>query len=574
MRYICSILLASILFCSNAFTANASNKIKFIDVTAEAGIVFQHVDGRSGKKFLLETLGSGALFLDYNLDGYIDLYIVNATTIPLPTQNKDMKSNHTNLPTNVLYHNNGNGTFSDVTVKAGVGDTGYGVGCASADIDNDGYPEIFVTNYGTNRLYYNNGDGTFTDITETARVGDKRWGTGCAFLDYDLDGDVDLYVVNYMEFSTDGNQGWMSRGARIYCSPVDQMDGTRFKSEADILYRNNGDTTFTDVTDIAGISHRGLGLAVTVGDYDNDGDPDIHVAHDMEPDILYQNSGDGTFSDITDITGTGYDDTGIPGSGMGSAFGDYNNDGYLDLLVSNAPSQPVLLYQNEAAMFYNDVSYASGIGAVTLTDFKWAVAFFDYNNDSLQDIYVSNGHLQDNIEAYTDDTYPQKDLILQNSKLDNKYLYTDVSTDVGLSDITKYVGRGAAFGDYDNDGDIDIFLNHSNQPAKLLRNDGGNSNNWITIHTIGTMSNTSGIGTRVKLKTSTLSLQKEVHSGSSYLSQNDLRLHFGLGKCSEVKKLELHWQSGHIDTFFNIKSNQTIVIKEKHGISIPKPKRK
>lgn len=574
MRYICSILLTSILFYSNAFTANAYNKVKFIDVTAEAGIVFQHVDGRSGKKFLLETLGSGALFLDYNLDGYIDLYIVNATTIPLPTQNLSLKSSHTNLPKNVLYHNNGNGTFSDVTAKAGVGDTGYGVGCASADIDNDGYPEIFVTNYGTNRLYYNNGDGTFTDITETARVGDKRWGTGCAFLDYDLDGDVDLYVVNYMEFSTDGNQGWMSRGARIYCSPVDQMDGTRFKSETDILYRNNGDSTFTDVTDIAGISHRGLGLAVAVGDYDNDGDPDMHVAHDMEPDILYQNNGDGTFSDITDITGTGYDNTGIPGSGMGSAFGDYNNDGYLDLLVSNAPSQPVLLYQNEAAMFFNDVSYISGIGAITLTDFKWAVDFFDYNNDGLQDIYVSNGHLQDNIEAYTDDTYPQKDLILQNSKLDNKYLYTDVSADVGLSDITKYVGRGAAFGDYDNDGDIDIFLNHSNQPAKLLRNDGGNSNNWITVHTIGTKSNTSGIGTRVKLNTDTLSLQKEVHSGSSYLSQNDLRLHFGLGKNSEVKKLELHWQSGQIDTFFNIKSNQTVIIKEKHSISIPKRKRK
>ena len=492
------------------------------------------------------------------------------TTIPLPTQNKALRRNHTNLPKNLLYHNNGNGTFSDVTGKADVGDTGYGVGCASADIDNDGYPEIFVTNYGTNRLFYNNGDGTFTDITDTATVGDKRWGTGCAFLDYDSDGDVDLYVVNYMEFSTDANEGWMSRGARIYCSPVDQMDGTRFKSEADILYRNNGDNTFTDVTETAGISHRGLGLAVAVGDYDNDGDPDLHVAHDMEPDILYQNNGDGTFSDITDITGTGYDDKGIPGSGMGSAFGDYNNDGYLDLLVSNAPSQPVLLYQNEAAMFFNDVSYSSGIGAVTLTDFKWAVDFFDYNNDGLQDIYISNGHLQDNIETYTDATYPQKDLILQNRKLNNKYLYTDVSADVGLSDITENVGRGATFGDYDNDGDIDIFLNHSNQPAKLLRNDGGNNNNWITIHTIGTKSNTTGIGTKVKLTAGTLSLQKEVHSGSSYLSQNDLRLHFGLGKISKVKKLELHWQSGHIDTFFNINANQTVIIKEKHGILIPK----
>ena len=568
MKSIYLTLLTSVIFSTNAIT-----EVKFVDVTAESGIVFQHVDGRSGEKYLLETLGSGALFLDYNLDGYLDLYIVNATSIPLPTQNRNLKSNHDNLPKNVLYHNNGNGTFSDVTAIAGVGDTGYGVGCASADIDNDGYPEIFVTNYGTNRLYYNNGDGTFTDITEKAGVGDKRWGTGCAFLDYDFDGDVDLYVVNYMEFSTDGNNGWMSRGTRIYCSPVDQMDGTRFKSESDILYQNNGDNTFTDVTKTAGITHRGLGLAVAVGDYDNDGDPDMHIAHDMEPDILYRNNGDGSFSDITDVTGTGYDENGIPGSGMGSAFGDYDNDGYLDLVVSNAPSQPVLLYKNEDTIYFDDVSFESKIGGVTLTDFKWAVTFFDYNNDGLQDIYVSNGHLQDNIEKYTDDTYEQKDLILQNSKLDNKYSFTDVSAKVGLADITENVGRGAAFGDYDNDGDIDLFLNHSNQSAKLIRNDGGNSNNWIKIHTIGTKSNASGIGTRVKLKTGTLTLQKEVHSGSSYLSQNDLRLHFGLGKNSEVKKLELHWQSGHIDSFTNIRSNQTVIIKEKHGISILEPKK-
>lgn len=561
MRYVCLQLLTLVFFTTNAFT-----EVKFVDVTAQSGIVFRHFDGRTGEKYLLETLGSGALFFDYNLDGNLDLYIVNASTIPSLTDENNSNPTLTELPKNKLYQNQGDSTFADVTAKAGVGDLGYGVGCASADINNDGFPELYVTNYGTNRLFFNNGDGTFSDITKEAGVGDKRWGTSCAFLDYDLDGYVDLYVVNYMEFSIDGNSGWISKGERIYCSPVDQMDGTRFVSESDMLYRNNGDNTFTDVTFSAGIAHRGLGLAVAVGDYDNDGDPDLHIAHDMEPDILYQNNGNGTFTDITDITGTGYDENGIPGSGMGSAFGDYDNDGYLDLVVSNAPSQPVLLYKNETALYFNDVSYDSKIGRVTLTDFKWAVDFFDYNNDGLQDIYVSNGHLQDNIEKYSDATYVQTDLILQNNLMLKRNTFTDVSTDVGLTEITKNVGRGATFGDYDNDGDIDIFLNHSNQSAKLLRNDGGNSKNWIAIHTIGTSSNGSGIGTKVTVKTGTLSLFKEVHSGSSYLSQNDLRLHFGLGEYKEVKTLEVRWQSGHVDTFENLKANQTITIKEKHGI--------
>ena len=561
MRYVCLLLLSSVFFINSAFT-----DVKFVDVTVQSGIVFQHYDGRNGEKYLLETLGSGALFFDYNLDGNLDLYIVNASTIPSLSYQSNSDATLTGLTKNKLYQNQGNGTFADVTTEAGVGDLGYGVGCASADINNDGFPEIYVTNFGSNRLFYNNGDGTFSDITKKAGVGDDRWGTACAFLDYDLDGDVDLYVVNYMKFSIDGNSGWMSRGERIYCSPVDQMDGTRFVSESDSLYQNNGDNTFTDVTKAAGIEHRGLGLAVAVGDYDNDGDPDLHIAHDMEPDILYQNNGDGTFTDITDITGTGYDENGVPGSGMGSAFGDYDNDGYLDLVVSNAPSQPVLLYKNEDASYFNDVSYDSKIGGVTLTDFKWAVEFFDYNNDGLQDIYVSNGHLQDNIEKYSDATYAQTDLILQNNLIRNKYTFTDVSSDVGLTLITKNVGRGAAFGDYDNDGDIDIFLNHSNQSAKLLRNDGGNSNNWITIHTIGTKSNVSGIGTKVIVKTGTLSLLKEVHCGSSYLSQNDLRLHFGLGEYKEVMDLEVHWQSGNVEKYENLKVNQTITIKEKHGI--------
>ena len=557
MRHICSIIFCFIISISFSYA-----QVKFTDVTEKAGIDFHHIDGRTGDKYLIETLGSGAVFLDYDSDGDQDLYIVNASNIP-PT---DDTKNHLNPATNTLYRNNGDGTFSDVTMRAGVGDTGYGVGCAAADINNDGYPEIYVTNYGINRLYLNNGNGTFTDISVKAGVGDKRWGTGCAFLDYDLDGYIDLYVVNYMQYSVNSEKGLIIQGVKTYGSPTDQIDINNFKSESDILYRNNRDGTFTDVTKQAGINHRALGLAVAVGDYDNDGDPDIHIANDMEPDLLYQNNGDGTFTDITDFSGAGYDENGMPGSGMGSTFGDYDNDGFLDLAVSNASSYPVILYQNENALYFSDISYTSGVGAVTLPYFKWAVEFFDYNNDGLQDLYVSNGHLQDNISLFSDATYPQEDLLFQNTKIENKHTFTNVSNKVGLSQHTMMVGRGAVFGDYDNDGDTDIFLNHSNQPAKLLRNDGGNKNNWITIQTIGTKSNASGIGTRIKLTAGDLTQMKEVHSGSSYLSQNDLRLHFGLNKNTVIDKLELNWPSGKKQQFTNLKANQILQIHEENGL--------
>lgn len=567
MRDICCILL-----CLVAISTLAYPEVQFVDATATSGIAFRHVDGRTGEKFLIETLGSGALFFDFDADGALDLYIMNATHIPPSVQDDGATAR---LPRNALYQNNGDETFTDITLKAGVGDTGYGVGCAAADVNSDGYPEIYVTNYGSNRLYHNNGDGTFTDVTQKAGVGDSRWGTSCAFLDYDLDGDVDLYVVNYMKFSIAENRWWETRGIRTYCSPTDQIAGSHFVGEPDVLYRNNGDGTFTDITQAAGISHRALGLAVAVGDYDNDGYPDLHVANDMEADLLYRNNGDGTFTEAADLTGTGYDENGIPGSGMGSAFGDYDNDGYLDLIVSNASSLPVLLYHNEKTQFFTDVSFTSGVGAVTLPYFKWAVEFLDYNNDGLLDIFVANGHLQENIARFSDATYAQADLLFRNVHRDGRHHFTDVSAEVGLTQLPKKVGRGAAFGDYDNDGDIDIFLNNSNQPATLLRNDGGNSNNWVTIYAIGTQSNSSGLGTKITVTCKprlqaaphgTLSVVKEVHSGSSYLSQSDLRVHFGLGQHTQINVLELQWPSGLTEQFFNLKPNQILRIKEGSGI--------
>lgn len=532
---------------------------QFVDATAEARITFRHVDGRSGQKYLIETLGSGALFFDYDNDGNLDIYVVNANTIPPSTENR-----------NTLYRNNGDATFTDVTEAAGIGDIGYGVGCAAADIDNDGYTDIYVTNFGANRLYQNNGDATFTDITQKAGVGDERWGTSCAFLDYDLDGDADLYVVNYMKFSLAQNQWWETRGIRTYCSPTDQIAGSHFVSEPDILYRNNGDGTFTDVTEVSGIAHRALGLAVAVGDYDNDGAPDLHIANDMEADLLYQNNRDGTFTETAALTGVGYDENGIPGSGMGSAFGDYDNDGYLDLVVSNAAALPALLYHNERGQFFSDVSYVSGVGAVTLPYFKWAVAFFDYNNDGYLDLYVANGHLQENISLFSDATYAQRDLVFQNNGIERAVSllqeaglprFTDVSAAVGVTQLPPKVGRAAAFGDYDNDGDIDIFLNNSNQPATLLRNEGGNRNHWITVQAIG-----PSIGARITVKAGDLSLIREVRSGASYLSQSDLRVHFGLAEYTQVDSLEIRWPSGRIDKLFNLQADQILQIEEGHQV--------
>ena len=548
LLFILSLLVTDVIF--------AQNHVQFLDVTAEAGIHFKHVDGRSGQKFLLETLGSGAVFFDYDNDGDIDLYIVNAADLPGFTSPL--------APTNALYRNNGDGTFIDVTAEASVGHAGYGVGCAAADYDNDGDQDLYVTNYGSNVLYRNNGDGTFSDVTQKARVGDSRWSTSCAFLDYDLDGDVDLYVVNYMKFSIQENRWWETRGVRTYCSPADQIAGSVFVSESDTLYRNNGDGTFTDVTKDAGVFFRGLGLAIAVGDYDNDGDIDIHIANDMENDYLFRNNGDGTFSDVTFFSGTGYDENGMPGSGMGAAFGDYDNDGHLDLIVSNAAAMPAILYHNAGNGFLADVSFVSGIGQVTLPYFKWAVEFIDYDNDGFSDIFVANGHLQENIELFSDATYAQQDLLFWNRK-NGKFV--DVSMETGFDALPQKVSRAAAFGDYDNDGDIDIFLNNSNQTANLLRNEGGNKNHWLMIKTVGTKSNRDGIGTRIKIVTGSLSQIKEVRSGSSYLSQSDLRVHFGLGEYSKIDRIEVRWPSGLEEQFFDVKVNQRLIFTEGQGIT-------
>ncbi|MAF09227.1 hypothetical protein CMK11_02150 [Candidatus Poribacteria bacterium] len=533
---------------------DAAAQVRYVDVTADAGIRFKHADGRSGRKYLPETLGSGAAFLDYDGDGDIDLYVVNAADLP--------GARSRSLPTNALYRNDGSGHFEDVTAEAGVGDTGYGVGCAVADYDNDGRPDIYVTNYGANVLYRNAGDGTFTNVTDRAGVGDTRWGTSCAFLDVDRDGLLDLYVVNYMEFSTDHNRRWETNGVRTYASPVDQIAGSVFVGERDILYRNSGDGTFTDVTHAAGIVGRGLGLAIAVGDYDDDGDPDIQIANDMEPDFLYRNDGDGSFTNVAPFAGVAYDQDGMPGSGMGASFGDMDNDGLLDLVVSNAASSPALLFRNEGLGMFADVSYRSGVGQVTLPRFQWAAEFLDYDNDGRSDIYIASGHLQDNIALFSEEPYAQPDTLLRN-RGDGRF--ADVSVQTGVAGLTMDVSRGVAAGDIDNDGDLDLLLTNSNRPARLLRNDGGSANRWLMFRTVGTTSNRDGIGARIRVVADGVSQVKEVRSGSGYLSQGDLRLLFGLGNAARAELVEVRWPSGVLDRFHDVPASRIVTLTEGEG---------
>jgi len=526
--------------------------VQFVDVAQAAGLHFKHWNGASPEKYVLETMGSGVAFLDYNNDGLLDIYLVNGGTVPGHPAPAPVR--------NALYRNNGDGTFTDVTDDAGVGGNGYyGMGVAAADYDGDGWTDLFVTTFGRNILYHNNGDGTFTDVTDRAGVAGGGWSTSAAFLDYDRDGRLDLFVARYVNFDFDHNVtcGDPVRRIRAYCHP-DVYDGM-----TSLLYHNNGDGTFTDVSKSSGIAaHVGKGLGVVAADFDEDGWIDIFVANDSMRNFLFRNRGDGTFEEIGIASGAALDESGRPHAGMGTAAGDYDGDGRLDLIVTNLDREYNELYRNLGKGFV-DASYQTGFAAPSLPFVGWGTEFFDYDNDGDLDVLVVNGHVIDNIELFrTDSTYRQRKLLFEN--IGGRF--REVAAQHGAALMVPQVSRGAAFGDYDNDGDVDVVVQNLGGSPELLRNDGGNRNRWISLALEGTKSPRDPIGTRVRCTVAGRVLTRYLAGGGSYLSSSDHRIHIGLGKADRAERIEIQWPSGAKELLENVAAGKFYRVREGQGI--------
>ena len=536
------------LMCVVCLWTPVADAVTFVEVAEASGIHFTHTDGESGKRLFNEQYGSGGGFFDYDNDGYLDIYLINARP-----QGEQIG---TAPPTNILYHNNGDGSFTDVTRVAGMRNTSYGVGATTGDYDNDGHIDLYLTNFGTNALYRNNGDGSFTDVAAAAQVADAGWGTSCAFADFDNDGFLELYVSNYAKYSTDVDKPCYRHDIPVYCGP------SSYPPQPDVFYRNNGDGTFADLTEQSGLlsAPAAHGLGVTVGDSDNDGDADIYVANDQDFNFLFQNRGDGTFEEIGLFSGVSCSDMGEAEAGMGVACADYDNDGRLDITVSNFQNETNTLYRNEGDNFFIDATIPAGIAEHTHRYLGWGIGFLDYDNDGYKDIFVANGHTMDNIaEVDRSTTTPQQNLLFRNL---GDGQFADVTAQMGDGFALMKTSRAAAFGDYDNDGDIDILVTNWNQTTDLLRNDGGNRNNWIQVKAVGTKSNRSAIGARIKVVAGKLTQYAEVKSSGSYLAFSDLRVHFGLKDAGNIDLLEIRWPSGIIDTATNLSVNQKFIAIE------------
>jgi enediyne biosynthesis protein E4 len=514
----------------------------FADVTKAAKIDFVHNSGASSDKLMIETFGSGVAWLDYDTDGFQDLYFING----MPGA------------ANALYRNNRDGTFTDVTEQARVGaKEGYRTGAAVGDFDGDGYPDLFVTALGPDILFRNNRDGTFTDVTAAAGVagGKEDWSTSTGFFDYDRDGDLDLYVANYLDYRISANPycGYRKDGYRMYCNP------TMFDGVPDRLFRNNGNGTFTDVSRAAGIANpAGKGLGVTFCDYDRDGDQDVYVANDMVRNFLYRNNGDGTFTDTAYGAGVGFDGNGKPQAGMGTDCADYNGDGLPDIFVTNFAEELNTLYENRGGGVFEDATDKAGLGS-GFVPLGFGTRLFDADNDGDLDLHVTNGHVADNVKLYQPAlTYAQKDLFYEN--LGGRF--RDVSAQAGPALQSLRVGRGLAVADFDNDGRLDVVITSVGQRPALLKNVAARAGNWILIQAKGKKSNTFGLGATVTIRTAAGVQVREINNVASYQSSNDMRLHVGVGQARTIQRLEILWPSGARQTLSDVAVNQILTVDE------------
>jgi hypothetical protein len=542
--------------------AGVATGVQFRSTAREAGLNSRIIFGSENKnRFLLETTGCGVAFFDYDNDGWLDIFFVNGTRF-------ESKWTNGSAPTNRLYKNNRDGTFTDVTANSGLVRSGWGQGCCIGDYDNDGNDDLLVTYWGDCALFRNLGNGKFVDvseksgITKTARLtakGLKRWNTGCAFVDYDRDGRLDLFIAKYIDFDPktvpvpeSGN--CLYKGLKVACGPPG-LDGGR-----NILFHNNGDGTFADVSEAAGMwkTPGTYGLGVLVSDFNNDGWPDIYVANDSTSSTLYKNNQNGTFTDIAIEAGAAYSPDGKPQAGMGVSAADYDCDGHLDIVKTNFAGDTSSLYRNLGKDSFDDQTFQAGLGSNTRF-MGWGAVFLDYDNDGWSDILLCNGHVYPEVaETAIEYGYKQRKVLYRNQ---GNGRFVDISADAGPGILEKVTGRGCALGDFDNDGDLDVVVSCINDVPQLLRCDSSLSNHWIKIKCVGTKSNRSAIGARVVCTTGKHRQLDEVRSGGSYMSQNDLRIHFGLGTATQAD-IEVHWPSGHIDKLASLEVDKVHTITE------------
>jgi hypothetical protein len=518
------------------------------DVSKESGITFIHTDGSSGRRHIVESVSAGLALFDFDRDGDVDIYFLNGA--PLKGTKVDV------APRNRLYRNDGKWTFTDVTEQAGVGNTGFGLGVAAGDYDNDGDLDLYVNNYGPNCLYRNNGDGTFTDVTAHAGVANgHKVGAAAHFLDMDKDGDLDLFVANYLDFTYENHLFRFSKGIPKYAGPTD------FPPMANNLYRNNGDGSFTDVSQSSGIAeHRGWGMGGVCADYDSDGDTDIYLANDVYSNFLFENDGTGRFTERGLMAGLAYDLHGDDQGSMGIDCADYDNDGRLDFYQTSYARELTILFRNLDGKLFEDVTRVTGAGTSTRPYVTWGNGMIDFDNDGDRDIFVATGHLQDNIELYDNTTTTlTPNLLLMNS---GNGKFEDVSAQSGDGMQVKLRSRGAGFDDLDNDGDVDVVILNARQGPTLLRNDSATGNHWIQIRLRGTKTNADGVGARVSVVAGDLTQIDEVHSGRGYQSHYGMRLHFGLGKRNLVDRIEVRWIGGGVNVFEKIATDQLIELSE------------
>src|ERR1700730_10784674 len=556
--FLCLLVFPAPFSASQTAPAEPEPRVTFTDITDSAGIKFRHISAPE-KKYIVESMSGGVALFDYDNDGCLDIYFTNALTVETFNSPQSSRS--------ALYHNNCDGTFTDVTEKSGLAYPGWAHGVVAADFDGDGHEDLYVTCLGHNRLYHNNGNGTFTDITARAGVDDPRWSTGAAVADYDKDGALDLFVSNYVEVELSKlpefgkSKTCQYRGVPVQCGPKG------LPGAGDSLFHNKGDGTFTNVSRQAGVSDPAgrFGLGAIWTDVDGDGWLDLFVANDATGNYLYRNNHNGTFTEMGLQAGVSVDEDGVPLGSMGVTVGDYLHTGRLGIFVTNFSGEHATLYRHDKPSLFTDVSYLSRVAPVSTPYVGWGTGFFDYDNDGWPDLIAVNGHVYPQMEnASVGTTYRQRILLFHN---EHDGTFAEVAADSGNALMVPRVSRGAAFGDIDNDGYIDVVINNLDGKPTIFRNDGGSRNNWITIKTVGRGMNRDAIGARVKVLSGDLVQWDEVHAGGSYLSSNDPRLHYGLGKKSKVDLIEIHWPDDKVEVINDVPANRFITIEEQKGIT-------